>query len=75
MFYYKQLKDGKIVSVEAKSRDTTSPTFQKAKKEEYDTFIDSLPSTELTEPTRDLSAEIDELKTRLDKITKVNGVA
>ena len=29
----------------------------------------------IPEPPRDLLAEIDELKARLDKITKINGVA
>ncbi len=64
MFYYKQVKDGKIVSVEAKSIDAISPNFIKAKKTEYDNFIASLPVIE-PEPVRDLAAEIDKLKAEI----------
>ena len=46
MYYYKQVKDGTITSVEAKSRDATSPSFIKATKAEYDSFIASLPVIE-----------------------------
>ena len=74
MYYYKQLKDGKIVSVEAKSLRAISPNFVEATEVEYDNYIASLPVVE-PEPLRDLAAEIDELKARMDKITKVNGVA
>ena len=61
MFYYKQVKDGKIISVEAKSKDATSPNFVKAMKAEYDGFMASLPVVE-PEPVRDALAEIDEIK-------------
>lgn len=50
MYYYKQVQDGEIVSVEAKSRDSTSPTFVKATKAEYDAFIASLPVIEPEPP-------------------------
>ena len=63
MFYYKQVKDGNIVSVEAKTLSATSPNFVKATKAEYDDFIASLPVVE-PEPVRDLEAEIDELKAK-----------
>ena len=67
MYYYKQLKDGNIISVEAKSNDATSPHFVKATKAQYDKFIASLPVVE-PEPGRDLAAEIDEIRTGQDKI-------
>lgn len=50
MYYYKQVKDGQIVSVEAKSLDATSPNFVKATKAEYDGFIASLPAVEPEPP-------------------------
>lgn len=50
MYYYKQVKDGGIVSVEAKSRDTISPSFVKSTKAEYDEFIASLPVVEPEPP-------------------------
>lgn len=62
MYYYKQLKDGKIVSVEAKNLDSVSPDFVKATKAEYDGFIASLPPPVLPEPPRDLATDIDKLK-------------
>jgi len=43
MYYYKQVKSSKIVSVEAKSVDVASPEFIEATKAEYDAFIASLP--------------------------------
>lgn len=66
MYYYKQIEDGNIISVEAKSLDATSPNFVKATKAEYDEFIASLPVIE-PEPVMDYKAEIDELKARLDE--------
>ena len=74
MYYYKQVKDGEIASVEAKTVNVTSPNFVKATKAEYDGYIASLP-TPIPEPVRDLAAEMDELKARLDDIKTVNGVA
>ena len=68
MYYYKQVKDGNIVSVETKSRDAISPNFIKATKAEYDGFIASLPPTEPPEPVRDLAAEISALKGRVKSI-------
>ena len=71
MFYYKQVKDGKIVSVEAKNVDSTSPHFVRATKAAYNDYIASLPpppSPLPPEPVRDLAAEIDGLKTRLDEL-------
>ena len=72
MYYYKQIKDGKIFSVEAKSLDATSPNFIKATKVEYDSFIASLPVFE-PEPVRDLAAEVDELKKDIKRIQASNG--
>ena len=71
MYYYKKVIDKQIVSVEAKSHASRSPHFIKSTKEEYDTFITSLPEPEPPEPVRDLAAEIDELKARMDNIKKL----
>lgn len=46
MYYYKQVKDGEIVSVEAKSLDAASIDFVEATKAEYDAFMASLPVVE-----------------------------
>lgn len=62
MFYYKQVKESKIISIESKSLDAISPNFVKATKAEYDDFIASLPPPEPPEPVRDYGSEIDELK-------------
>lgn len=64
MHYYKLVKDDKIVSVEAKSSDSTSPNLVKATKAEYDNFIASLPII-TPNPPRDLAAEVDEIKAKL----------
>lgn len=50
MYYYKQAKDGIIVSVEAKSKPALSPNFVKATKAEYDAFNASLPVVEPEPP-------------------------
>lgn len=50
MYYYKQVQDGDIISVEAKSRPALSPTFVEATKSEYDQFIASLPAVEPQPP-------------------------
>ena len=65
MYYYKQVKDGKIISVEAKSADSCSPGFKKATKAEYDSYLASLPPKPSPEPARDAIAELDELKSNL----------
>ena len=65
MHYYKQVKNGNIVSVEDKSADVASPNFTKATKAEYDGFIASLPVVE-PEPIRDLVKErMDALEARI----------
>ena len=69
MYYFKQVKDGKMLSVEAKSGDVVSKNFVKATKDEYDNYIAQLPSLP-SEPPRDLEAEIDEMKVRLEKLEK-----
>ncbi len=68
MYYYKQVKDGQIVSVEAKSGDSLSPAFAKATKAEYDGYIASLPVVE-PEPPRDLAAEVTTLKAEMGGLT------
>ena len=67
MFYYKQVENGKVISVESKSNGSFSPNFVKATKDEYDGFLAALPPPLIPEPARDLLVEIDELKARLDK--------
>ena len=66
MYYYKQVTNNKIVSVEAKSVDIASPDFTKATLQEVTDFKASLPAI-IPQVKRDLAAEIDELKARLDK--------
>lgn len=75
MFFYKQVKQGKITSVEAKSIDAISLGFVKATKAEYDTFIASLPEPEPPKPTRDLAHELDILKERVNLIEEGKIVA
>lgn len=70
MFYYKQVEQGEIISVEAKDKASISPNFINATKAEYDTFIASLPPPEPPEPVRDLAAEMDDLKARVGKLEK-----
>lgn len=65
MFYYKEIIDDEIISVEAKSIDSISPHFVKATKAEYDNFIASMPEPPPLTPPRDLAAEIDEIKAEL----------
>ncbi len=72
MYYYKRVKDGNIVSVEAKSLNATSPNFVKTTKAEYDNFIASLPVIE-PEPVRDDSAEIDKLWEEVKKLKEVTN--
>ena len=50
MYYFKLIKDGKITSVEAKSVNITSSDFVKATKSEYNSFMASLPVSELKPP-------------------------
>lgn len=69
MYYFKRVKNGKIVSVEAKSVDVVSPNFIKATKAECDNFIASLPLPVIT-PTRDLAAEVDEIEARIGALEK-----
>ena len=64
MHYFKQVKSDKIVSVESKSINVVSPDFVKATKAEYDNFLASLPIIE-PELTRNLAAEVDEIKVQL----------
>ena len=61
MFYYKQIRNGNIVSVEAKSIDVASPHFVKATKVQYDEYIALLPPSPPLKPPRDPLAEIDDL--------------
>lgn len=69
MYYYKQIKDNQIISVEAKSLDAASPNFVKATKAEYDEFMASLPVVE-PKPVRDPLAEIDKINEKLDLLLK-----
>lgn len=57
MYYYKQVKNGEIVSVEAKSIDVASPGFVKATEGEYNDYISSLPEVK-PEPPQYLGREL-----------------
>lgn len=70
MYYYKQVKNGNIVSVEAKSHDAISLNFVKATKAEYDEFIASLPVVE-PELVRDYGKEIDTINERLASMDRL----
>ena len=67
MYYFKQLINDKIVSVESKTSNVPSPDFVAATEKEFSKFIASLPVT-ATEVKRDYGAEIDALVARLDKL-------
>lgn len=67
MYYFKQVKNGGIVSVEAKSVNVASPNFVETIKSVYDYFIASLPVIE-PEPVRDLASEIDDLKAKIERL-------
>ncbi len=72
MRYWKRIdEEGNTTTVESYSHDLVVEGAVKITKDEYDAYIASLPSPSPTEPPRNLAAEIDELKARLDKITKV----
>ncbi|GAI43056.1 unnamed protein product, partial [marine sediment metagenome] len=74
MYYYKQVKNDNIVSIEAKSIDAASPNFVKATKAEYDDFMASLPVVE-PEPPRSTHISvievIDTSKTRPVRVKRV----
>lgn len=70
MYYFKRVKNGKIVSVEAKSRESVSPNFIGATEAEYVSYLASIPPSPLPESPRDLAAEIDELKAKVEKLEK-----
>ena len=67
MYYFKQVKDGKIVSVEFKSINVPSSNFIKATKAEYGGYIASLPVI-IPKPPRDLAQEIDELRADIEEL-------
>lgn len=66
VYYFKKIENGIITSVESKSVNVASPFFIEATQAEYDDFIASLPPPEPPEPVRDLAAEIDEIKARME---------
>jgi len=70
MFYYKQVKDGQIVSIESKSFKIASPDSVEATREECDAYLAALPPSPPLEPARDLITEMDELKTRIGRLEK-----
>ncbi len=65
MFYFKLVKDGKMVGVETKSVQGASPNFVEATEAEYNDFMASRPPKSTPKPPRDLAAEIDELKAKI----------
>lgn len=75
MYYYKQVKEGKIGSVEVKSNDVASPNFVKATKAEYDSFIASLPPPPEPEPPRSTHiSTIDAIDTNKARPAKIKRV-
>ncbi len=65
MFYFKQMDDSNIISVESKTVNVPSLNFIEATKEEYDGYIASLPEPPEPPEPRDFGAEIDEIKAKL----------
>ena len=71
MRYWKRVNtEGKITTVESYSHDFDVDDAIEIDKAEFDAFITSLPVIE-PEPTRDLAAEIDNLKARIEKLEKI----
>ena len=70
MRYWKRVNtEGKITAVESYSHDFDVDDAIEIDKAEFDAFITSLPVIK-PEPTRDLIAEIDALKARMEKLEK-----
>tara|TARA_Y100000310_G_scaffold322238_1_gene381058 strand:- start:443 stop:661 length:219 start_codon:yes stop_codon:yes gene_type:complete len=67
MYYYKMLKSSKITAVESKSLKNTSPGFEAATREEFNSFISLLPI--IPKPVKsvvmDYEKEIVKIKKRL----------
>lgn len=53
MYYYKQVQDGQIVSVESKTVNIASPGFIPASKAKYNSFLASLPPPGPEPPDQD----------------------
>ena len=68
MRYWKRLNlDGSIKTVESYSHDLDIDGAIEVSKKELDEYIASLPAFE-PEPTRNLAAEIDEIKAKVTKL-------
>lgn len=70
MEYWKKLNpDGTTRTVESHSFSHIVPDAIRITKEEYDEFIASIPSP-IAKPKRDLAAEIDVLRAKVEKLEK-----
>jgi len=68
MRYWKRVdKKGNTTTVESYSHDLDVEGAIEISKDEYDAYIASLPPP-VVEPTRDLAAEIDDLKARVKEL-------
>lgn len=76
MEYWKKLNlDGTISTVESCSYSHEMPDAIQIAKEEYDTFIASLPVVVIKpEPVRDLAVEIDQIKAEIVAIKARVGI-
>lgn len=74
MYYYKQVKEGVIVSVESKSSNVASPDFIEATKAEYDDFIASLPVIEPQPPISTYISVIDAIDTTKARPVRIKRV-
>ena len=69
MRYWKRInKDSKTTTVESYSHNLDIKGAIEISESEFNDYLNSLPPPPVPEPPRDLLAEIDELKARLDKI-------
>ncbi len=72
MNYYKRIDaEGNTTTVESYSHNRKVNGAIKIIKDEYNTFIDSLPPPPPLELSRDLAAEIDDLKTKVENLEKL----
>lgn len=71
MRYWKRIDNqGAITTVESYSHDLDIKGAVEITKEEYDSFVASLPPIKI-EPVRDIAKEVDDLKTRIAQLEKV----
>jgi len=70
MRYWKRVdRDGNTTTVESYSHNLSIEGAIEISEQEFNDYINSLPVI-TPEPARDLAAEIDDLKTRIEKLEK-----